>query len=379
MGLFGWLKEWFNKDIRRADCVIFGDLAAELSYRKLALQSAISLVANTLAKCKFRTYQNFEELKGEEFYLWNYEPNKNQNAYEFIHKAITKLLTDNECLIIEDDSGNLHVADDFTIEPNSLYGNSFKGVTIEDYTFQRTFDYRDVLFLRLNFVDSKPIIDAACDTFGQMIAYAQKKYKQSRGIRSIFRTKVQAMNDERFKERVEALINGDFKKFLESDNAVLPLFDGMEWEELGQKVYSRETTRDIKAMADDIFDFTARALHIPPPLLKGDMVNTENAVDNFLTFFVQPLAVLFQEEINRKRYGKTAVQKGNFLKIDTRAIKYVDLLGSADAADKLFRIGYSLNDIRVLTGDEPINEEWANEHYVTKNYEPVKGGEGNEE
>ena len=57
-----------------------------------------------------------------------------------------------------------------------------------------------------------------------------------------------------------------FQKFFESENAVLPLYDGYKYDEIQSKTYSSESTRDIKSLADDIFDFTARAFSFPPSL-----------------------------------------------------------------------------------------------------------------
>ena len=83
----------------------------------------------------------------------------------------------------------------------------------------------------------------------------------------------------------------------------------------------------------------------------------------------------------------TRIQQGTYLKIDTKCIKHVDLLSVATAIDKLIGSGaFCINDIRKAVGDEPINEAWANQHFITKNYETVEnaltaleGGENGEE
>ena len=69
--------------------------------RNLAFQTAVNLVANSISKCEFKTYFKNKEVKKEEYYLFNIEPNKNQNSSQFIHKWIGKLYEENECLIIE--------------------------------------------------------------------------------------------------------------------------------------------------------------------------------------------------------------------------------------------------------------------------------------
>ena len=82
-------------------------------------------------------------------------------------------------------------------------------------------------------------------------------------------------------------------------------------------------------------------------------------------------------------YGKDLYLKRTYTKIDTQRIKDVDIKSLSSAADLLFRIGVnSINDNKKLLGKEPIVEKWADEHYVTKNYQSVlsindnlKGGE----
>ncbi len=73
-----------------------------------------------------------------------------------------------------------------------------------------------------------------------------------------------AKGDPDYDETFKKLMTEYFKDFFEADNAVLPLFEGFEFEDLGSKTYSETTSRDIKAMVDDIYDFTARAFQIPP-------------------------------------------------------------------------------------------------------------------
>ena len=69
------------------------------------------------------------------------------------------------------------------------------------------------------------------------------------------------------------------------------------------------------------------------------------------------------------------------MKIDTRAVKHVDLLSVSTAIDKLISSGaFCVNDIRELVGEQPIDEEWAYSHWITRNYmlfeEALQPGEG---
>lgn len=138
------------------------------------------------------------------------------------------------------------------------------------------------------------------------------------------------------------------------------------------KNYNETTTRDIKALYDDVFDFTARAIGIPPSILKGDVQDNSKAMDELLTVALDPLAGSLESEINRKKYGK-AVLKGSRCMVDTSHVKHVDIFSNATQIDKLVQSGtHTINMILRAMGQPQINEEWANQHFITKNYSTVQ-------
>lgn len=134
-------------------------------------------------------------------------------------------------------------------------------------------------------------------------------------------------------------------------------------------------------MIDDIFDFTAKAFAIPPVLLGGQVAGTEDAQNRWLTQCIDPLMENIQEEIVRSRYGLKDWKAGTTLKIDTSTLVHFDLFTNAANIEKLIGSGYSFNDIRKASGQEPIQEGWADEHFITKNFAEAnsigtpKGGE----
>jgi len=351
----------------------FYNIQAELVIRNLAFQTAVNLIANSVSKCEFKTFFKHEEVKKQEYYLFNVEPNKNQNSSEFIHKWISKLYEENECLIIESND-QLLVADTFRKKEYALFDYTFSGVTVNQYEFNKSFSMSDVLCFKLNNKDIRKLVNGMYESYGKLITYGQKSYGKSRGSKGIVDISTLAQNAPKFKETYEKMMNENFKKFFEADNAVLPLFEGYKYTDIGSKTYSNEGTRDIKAMVDDIYDFTARAFGIPPALLKGDVANLgDTVVNNYLTFCVDPLTDMLQEEINRKRSGYNGFVQGTYLEIDTKAIKHIDLLSVSTSIDKLIGSGaFCINDIRKLVGDKEINEPWADQHWITKNYSSVE-------
>ena len=50
------------------------------------------------------------------------------------------------------------------------------------------------------------------------------------------------------------------------------------------------------------------------------------------------------------------------------AIEHFDLFGNAANIEKLIGSGYSYNDVQRAAGGREIDEPWANEHFITKNF-----------
>lgn len=344
----------------------------DIYIRELAFWSTVNIIANAVSKCEFKTFLNGKETKGREHYLWNIEPNKNQNSSAFIHKLIAKLYRNNECLAIEQ-NGQLIVADSFNRKPYALYEDVFSQVQVGDFTFDRTFTQSEVLYYQLNDTNVRELVNRLYDQYANLISYTMKAYKKSRGTKGIFKYDALPVPETEQRKMFDDLINNKIKAWLDGDSAALPLGQGQDWKELQQKTYQTETTRDIRAQIDDIFDFTARAFNVPPALLRGDVQDTSKAIDQLLTFCIDPLCDMLQEEINRKRNGYEGFIRGTYLKIDTSTIKHIDLFDVATAIDKLIGSGaFCINDIRKAAGQEAINEDWAEQHWMTKNYETVQ-------
>jgi len=357
-------------------------VVGDIYIREMAFWSATNLIANAISKCEFKTYFKGEEVKKQEYYLWNIEPNKNQNSSAFLHKLIAQLYRHNECLVIEQ-NGQLLVADSFDKKEYALYEDMFTQVTIKDFTFNRSFKQSEVLYFQLSEKDMRKIVNGLYESYAKLITYSMNAYRRSKGVKGVFKYDTLPVAGTPEREVFDKLINEKISKWLNSDSAALPLGKGQDWKENEKKTYSSEGTRDIKAMIDDIYDFTARSVGIPPVLLKGDLANIGDAVVNqLLTFCIDPLTDMLQEEINRKRSGYSAFSQGTYVEIDTKAIKHIDLLSVSTAIDKLIASGaFCINDIRKLVGEQVIDEPWAWQHYITKNYttiedlEALKGGE----
>lgn len=382
----GAVSEWFLslfKNNRLSLNTVVTSLTTEVYFLQLAVQSAINLISNTVARGEFLTYWKGESVKGDNYYLFNVEPNQNKSASKFWRDVISKLVYENECLVVS--QGNkLYVADSFNVNKFAFRENIYSNVIIDGFALDRSYVESEVFHFELHNEQIANVVNNLYERYGELIAVGQAHYKKNYSKRGTLELDTLYPQTDKAKQDLENLLNKDFKRFYEAEgNAVLPLPRGVKYTELTSSLTSKGSVegRDIRAFVDDVFDYVAIAFQIPPQLLKGNVADTEQAVGNFLTFCVNPIAELITDEINRKMYGKKAFLEKSFVKLDTTRIRAVDIKDVANAMDILIRIGaYCVDDCLKLLGMEPLNTEWSQARWMTKNYSPIeealKGGDG---
>lgn len=361
---------------------------SRLAMEEFTIHAAINLIANCISKCEFKTFAKGEEKEKEEYYVWNYEPNKNQNASQFLQELVTKLLYNNECLVVES-RGQLIIAESFGKEEFALNETIFSGVSRKGFAFNRTFKMSEVLYFRLNNKNIRRLLTGLCDGYQKILDDAVDKYKKAGGEKGTLQIDAtatgQKYGDKTFEEVFEELMNKRFEKFFNSRSAVLPLYNGFHYTKQAAEQSKKSTSevKDITDILDEIVETVARAFNIPVSLLKGDVSDVQAITKNFLTFCIDPICEMIQTEINRKRYGIGEIRKGNYLKVDTTTVMHTDAFDMAESADKLIASGlYCVDELRRKIGDHPLNTEESKKHFITKNYTGlgnVEGGEGIEE
>ena len=361
-------------------CTELWEAVQEYRLRELALHVCVNTIANAVGKCEFKTFRRGKPIRENEYYLWNVEPNINQNSTAFLHKLIYQLYSRNEALVIATKRRTgeeiLAVADSFS-QPNHYPAkmNEYQDVVVGDTSYQKTFRENEVLHFQLNAVNVKPVLEAMTSSFNHMLSLAVKNYRWGSGKHLKVHITQTEQNDPEFNKKFRDMLNQQIKPFFDADSALLPEFEGYDYSEFPAATNgtaANRTTRDIRSLADDIFDFTARSFQIPPVLLFGDVAGTQDAMTRWLTTCIDPLCDQIQEEINRKRYGKEAYLRGDYLQVDTSTIIHFDLFQNASSVEKLIGSGaFSINDVLAAANQPRIEEPWADAHWLTLNISPI--------
>lgn len=380
----GWLRNLFHWDFLDKDqkkqylevVTSQDEKAAMVAARSLAFEMCVQRIAKAVSKCEFRVYQRGKEKKDAWFYAFNVRPNCNETATEFWTKFIHRLYYQDEVLIIRQESKKrglqLFVADSYTLdETNVMQPQVFSNVQIGQMTMTRTYSMDEVFFFRNHNGQTRRLLDETLGLTLSLMVSAAKSYRRANGTKwalGLQRTMENKDNrDENFLEAQRKKL----RTFLDNDDAMWLSTKGTELKQL-QTGGTAKDTRDIKALLDDAIELTCKAFLMPTNIMTGQVTDTSKAVDDFLTFCLDSVVELIQDGLNAKRYDMEEYLKGDHIRINTQSIKHIDVLDMATSVDKLLSSGvFCINDIMRILGNEPIQEEWANQHFMTKNYSTI--------
>lgn len=360
-------------------------LTAEIYYKQLAIQAAINRIASSLSVAEWKVYQKGEIAKDEIYYMMNIEPNQNMNAAEFWRNIVHKIVYENEALIILQNK-QLYLAESFTKEEKVFVSNKYKNLKVGNLILNKTYNEDEVLYLKLNSEKMRSLIDALYIDYGKLIEYSKNTYRRSNARRGVLNIPTSYPQTPKATEDLNKLLGENLKRFYEAEaGSVLPLTGGIKFEDLTNKTYKNGSdSRDIRALIDDVFDYVAIAFQIPPQMLKGTIADSDKTWNDYMTFCAKPLLEIFQDEINRKIFGKENFSKGTYLAIDTTRIRDFDIKEISSSIDILTRNGVNtLDDNLRMLGREPIGGDIGEMRLITLNLtkfeEKMKGGEKNGE
>ena len=349
----------------------------ELQLREVAFWGCVNLIANALGKCEMRVFRNRKAVEDAETYLWNVQPNKNQNASAFWHKLVAKLYAEDEALIVPEPYGDgVVVADDFSVDEDKPV-TVYKSIRIGKRTVERM-NERDVMYLRINHRNMGPLIRKMGDSFLRLMRTAMDSYQFAGGQHWKVHVDSVLTADDEWRTTFSDIMNKQISPFLSSRSAVLPEMDGYKFEQISGGDPAQVSSKEIRELFQEIWNETGRAMLIPAALTGGNQQDTTAANKQFLSDVIDPLARLIEQEANRKRFTREEYLAGTRLRFDTSAILHFDIFANAANVEKIIGSGIlSVNELRARIGDAPVPEEWADRHFMTKNIggAEAEGGE----
>lgn len=380
----GFLKRIFkrNKTIGYSFDPEFMDLFADKSERihmkRLAIETCISFLARTVSQTEFRVRHGDKYVKDELYYRLNTRPNKNMTASTFWQRFISKLIYDNEVLVIQADDGDLLIADDFYQEEYAVYEDVFKNIVIRDFEFKRSYRQSEVIHLKYSNEKLSYLLDSLFSDYGDLFGYILKGQKRKNQLRATVDMDMLAAKSKEHQAKLQEFIDNVYESFEKRDVAVVPQQPGFKYEEQSGNGIAGQTVDEINKVTNGFFDQVSTAIGIPISLIRGDMADVDKQTKNYMFFTVSPLLKKIKEESDVKFFTKKESINGK--SIEVRKPSYRDVFDLATAVDKLVSSGvFNGNEIRTELSFETTDEDIHKEYFITKNYqsskEAIEGGE----
>lgn len=361
------------------DLDLFYDLSKRPYLKKMALETSINFIGRTISLSDFRIVEDKKRIYDDWDYLLNVRPNTDQSAAEFWQQFVYRLIYDNEVLVVLSDNNDLLIADSFGRVEYAIYPDTFKEVTVKDYTFKRTFRMDEVIYLTYHNEKLSRFMDGIFDDYSALFARMLETQKLSNQIRGTVGIESTQSLDEKQRIRLQEFIDKLFTSFKNNVIALVPKLKGFEYDEVNNGANNGKSVEELAKLKRDLTNDVANILGIPNSLIHGDMSEYETAIKAYIKFCIAPLLKKIRDELNAKLISKAEYMRSK--KIEIHGVIESDPLELANAVDKLRASGvYNGNEIRIKLGDEPVDNPLLDEYVMTKNYQTAaSSAEGGEE
>ena len=339
----------------------------EFGLRKAAFYTCVNLLASYLGKAEIKYFRGSQEVHGPEYWRWNYEPNRNQNASAFWHQLVTRIYECNEVLIIDEPAGSGFVlADSYTVEQSTpttfyrdvMYRNQRRDVIGRDGAMR----------IVLNETNMAPILQAMNDSFMKLVSAAMRNYIYNAGQHWKVAVATTQPNTDKEVAALTRIVERQIKPFMESEEGVLPQWEGYDYNQLSGNTPTALNGKEIREMAAEIWSETAQAFGIPTVLIFGKVADDKTAMTRLLSGPIDSLGKQVIQEANRQRLGRERVLAGEYLVFDSSNLIHYDIMENASNLQALIGSAvYSVNDVLRAIGKAAIPEPWAEKHYLTLN------------
>lgn len=298
----------------------------------------------------------------------NVKPNLNQNASEFWRDIVYKLIMKNEVLVVLNKDKSLLVADDFMIDDFANYQNVYKGVSVGNFTFQRSFVSNEVWHITLNTDDWRSSFIKTNEELDNIYNYVINNVKMRNQLRATLGIDSNASltNKTEIDSNLKIVMDKARKAIGDKQIAIIPELNGIKYDEKSQSYQTGVGVDEIGRLKKLVIEDAAAILGVPTALLSGTQADTSGVSDQYKENVVMPILIMIQRELQMKLSDPS---------ISLSFERDMSIVRNSEQIDKLISSGFATrNMIAEIFGME--STEGGDEFIMTKNYEQAnKGGD----
>lgn len=333
----------------------------------------VQTVANLVARCDKQTLNKGERQEGSWHYMLNVQPNRNQGAVNFWQDLVNKLFYGTGEVIIVRVAGGMYASDNYTKEEKVFTDSIYRDVYIGDQRIRSQEVFRESEVFKISLENFLGYRAAEAGTFyDHILNVLSKQYLKKKYNKPVFEVPgINPLNPRAGETNAAEVIKAQVKDFVDRESDAVLVTDGNinvgKYESTMGEGYTDDGPNIIN-FSNELSQTVAKMFHLPIEALRGEDVS----LNTHINLFLRPLLDIIENEFNRKYYSRVSYQQGSKVKITTANIENISSLERAQTNDLKLRSGiYSINEIRREDGLEKIEEDWADAHFMTLNYDIV--------
>ena len=352
---------------------------AEMNASKFAIEKAVGMIARAIAKSEIILQDKDGRRKDAYYYALNVRPNNNETAAVFWDRAVRRLLTEGECLIVRV-RDKYYIADAWTEDQAIMRQRTYSNVSISmhgsNVVLNKAFRARDVIYLQYENIKVKQYMkrlvskyDTTLSRVNEAVRVASTpKYKMSLDAAASFAEKqedgsTKVLTKDQYVNRIRKILSSD-------EISITTVSRGVDITPLTQAKVAE--VNDLEKIEERQQEDAAMAFDIPLAAYKGTITEKSDASNEFITYAVSPIAKIINDSLTEGLIGVEVYCKGERVFVWLNKFKHVDIVDAAGNLDKLRSIGFTLDELFELCGYPQLNTEFSTTRVVTKNYADEK-------
>lgn len=380
IGIFNYFSRNKDANIIKEISLLSEDYNTTLMKQR-ALDVALGTVARDLALVEWKTFDEGKFKRDDLYYHLNIQPSVNQNATEFWEEVVRKLFyEDTEVLIVITADDQFVIADNFNVDKYVLKENIYTDVKVDDFTFNRNFSESEVIHLKYQNLKLKTILRELDDSYGKLFYRLVQVSMRTNQIRGTAKLTGSLAKHEKAQKYLQTFVDKIFESFKTKSEAIIPIQDGMEYNEVSREANTRSQIDELNKVSDEYLNSVLEAIGIHPAIVSGDMAEVEQHQDKYLLNVIQPLVEQISDEVNRKFFTPKEYLRGSRLNPSVVKLRFVSIFDMGSQFEKLVgSSGFTPNEVREAGGYDRIEDPRMDQYYMTKNIVPVGTVEGGED
>lgn len=366
IGLFNYLKNLIT-GYSPSDWSILVDEYEKVHLKQAALDTVLGRITASANLVDFRTADK------DLFYLLNTAPNVNENAKDFRSKLLRTMILDGEVLVVQMND-KWYVADSFSADGKVLLEKTYSNIFIDGFELRKSFKSSEVYHFKYHNTKLQKLLkeldNSYVDLFSRLISVQMRQgqlriYAKFKGFTD---PNKKDEEEKKFKAYLSSLSNA-----LKSNSVVVsPRNDAYDLEEKTDNYLGRSVD-ELQKLENIYIAKVANALQLSPLLFTGDLADVEQHEKNAVKYAIRPLFEIVTTEINKKYFGRK--YKADLI-ANVTPLTYNNEFEMAKDIEKLVGSAvFTPDDVLEMLGRQRTLLPEMTEHYLTKNIEPLKGGE----